>query len=637
MKKIFIMIFVGLCLLSTNISVAAQTNVPILVDKQEATENTNPTISSNLLTAKSGEIVTIPVQIQSNCGLMGYNIKITYDKNVFTPISVEQGEALSGGFFNDSIETSKINSFNVIWSSSENQSGEGLLFNLLFSVADDAVGDYEIELGYIQADTFNEEWDDVTLDMSNVLVSIENTAYLTNSVFCLQNLNIVAGNDFRIPVTFVKNSEISDTVIKLEYDNNSFIFNDIESEFLDVDYTVENSYLIVNISGLENCDNESEIMYFNFKCREYVSGTFDFDLKYDSSLDTEEKSIICNGCSVAVTNPGENEPAILYGNPINGFEGENIKIPVFIKNNNGIMGYKVTISYDEEILSPLNVTAGESFQGNMADNVDIKTGVFDIVWNSNKNVTSDSELFYIEFEVLKCGNTQLNLSYEQADTFNEDWEDVILTCESIQVAIHPSDLIVPKTGSSTIIDKENRLIYGLKAGLNSLDSYIEVFDGYEYTVNGSIATGTSVEIQKDDVVIDTYRVLIFGDVNSDGWYDGMDATIVHCIANGMLNQSDMNELNYMAADCNHDGMINDNDVKLLEKAGLLLSDIRQNEDVVVESGEEYNEYTELINQSGQSEEEKEDSFWNTFIGYLKEIVQKIYNIFISLFYKMIKI
>ena len=68
---------------------------------------------------------------------------------------------------------------------------------------------------------------------------------------------------------------------------------------------------------------------------------------------------------------------------------------------------------------------------------------------------------------------------------------------------------------------------------------------------------------------------IFGDVNGDGWYDGQDAVIVNMLANGMLTREQVGEAVWMAADCNRDGVINQLDVELLNRAGLLLSKIDQ--------------------------------------------------------------
>ena len=101
----------------------------------------------------------------------------------------------------------------------------------------------------------------------------------------------------------------------------------------------------------------------------------------------------------------------------------------------------------------------------------------------------------------------------------------------------------------------------------------------------------------------TYTVVLFGDVNGDGWYDGRDAVTVNMIANGMLSREQVGEAVWMAADCNHDGKIDQSDVDLLNQAGVLLSSVDQTKQTeeLLETSSEYKEYLNLIDQRVESE------------------------------------
>ena len=105
-------------------------------------------------------------------------------------------------------------------------------------------------------------------------------------------------------------------------------------------------------------------------------------------------------------------------------------------------------------------------------------------------------------------------------------------------------------------------------------------------------------------VVPTFVFSSFAEENTDlasgdGWYDGMDAMIVSCLANGMLTESDVSEAEYMAADCNHDGVIDQLDVDILQQAGVLLSQIDQSksEEELLETSSAYVEYLNLIDQN----------------------------------------
>ena len=77
-----------------------------------------------------------------------------------------------------------------------------------------------------------------------------------------------------------------------------------------------------------------------------------------------------------------------------------------------------------------------------------------------------------------------------------------------------------------------------------------------------------------------------------------DAFLVNLIAKGMLDRDDVGEAIWTAADCNHDGKINEADVDLLSGAGLKLNDVDQNKSIAeLATNADYIEYVMLIDQS----------------------------------------
>lgn len=82
-------------------------------------------------------------------------------------------------------------------------------------------------------------------------------------------------------------------------------------------------------------------------------------------------------------------------------------------------------------------------------------------------------------------------------------------------------------GSATVIDRVNGLIYGLSAGLTSLDANLVGVGGATLEViksSGAVCgTGTVVNVKNGGVTINTFKVVVFGDVNGDGTIDSLDA------------------------------------------------------------------------------------------------------------------
>ena len=166
-----------------------------------------------------------------------------------------------------------------------------------------------------------------------------------------------------------------------------------------------------------------------------------------------------------------------------------------------------------------------------------------------------------------------------------------------------------KDGSMTVFETIDGVnyIYGLTPGMTQ-EAFITDCVTYENATvafSGNIGTGCTVTVTAADsgTLYDTYTLIMFGDVDGDGWYDGQDATIVNCIASGMLTREKIGEAKYLAADCNHDGEVDSSDVLILEKAGLLLSDVDQSltQDELMES-DSYMEYLNLIDQNPIADE-----------------------------------
>lgn len=201
--------------------------------------------------------------------------------------------------------------------------------------------------------------------------------------------------------------------------------------------------------------------------------------------------------------------------------------------------------------------------------------------------------------------------------------------------------VASRVVNDSCIIKGNTLT-GLKTGMTVASFKDEMLSGSghvtitaENSGNDTIGTGSKIKMSYPDNTSDEFEVIIYGDVNGDGWYDGQDATTVNMLANGMLSREQVSDAAYMAADCNHDGVINQLDVDILNRAGVLLSDIDQTKstDELLETSAAYAEYTKLVSQNvspdiPKTEEPPTQS---------KNIFERIIDFIISLINKLISI
>ncbi|MBQ9552853.1 MAG: InlB B-repeat-containing protein [Clostridia bacterium] len=190
------------------------------------------------------------------------------------------------------------------------------------------------------------------------------------------------------------------------------------------------------------------------------------------------------------------------------------------------------------------------------------------------------------------------VSYQPGDIYTTD-ENVTLYA---QWSKEPP-VIQPTTGG-VLINKYNHFIYGLQIG-SSAESCLAVSNGTIAVTysnpKGIVGTGTTVTVyDTDQAPVDSYTIVVFGDINGDGWYDGTDAYFLSLIASGMIPLKALTDAERMACDANHDDVIDVKDAKLVQQAGLLLSSIDQsanNEDLVTNSI--FLEYCGLIDQSAE--------------------------------------
>ena len=173
--------------------------------------------------------------------------------------------------------------------------------------------------------------------------------------------------------------------------------------------------------------------------------------------------------------------------------------------------------------------------------------------------------------------------------------------------------VIPATGfepiSGMVVDYADNIVYGFDAGVNSLDSYTAfVTDGCEWIYEQGqygFGTGTVATLKDGNTTVAEYTVLIFGDIDGNGWYDANDAFIVNMLASGLISADRLSEAQQRAADCNHDGVIDGADFYLLNQASLLLEDIDQTAaKTELETNSVYIEYMSLIDQSAGVETEE---------------------------------
>lgn len=184
-------------------------------------------------------------------------------------------------------------------------------------------------------------------------------------------------------------------------------------------------------------------------------------------------------------------------------------IPVEIKNNTGLMGYKLTVKYDATKVEICSITKGDvCAKGNFVTNFATVEGRFDVVWNNTENVAKDGSLFVLSAKAKEkaTGSSSIDISYSQPDTFDVSYKDVALDCKSIDVAFAKAEETTaaetetkPETNtqSNTWVADDKQMLDAINTtlrqeGISSLDE-VKDKDAFnkKLTENLNVITGSS--------------------------------------------------------------------------------------------------------------------------------------------------
>lgn len=158
------------------------------------------------------------------------------------------------------------------------------------------------------------------------------------------------------------------------------------------------------------------------------------------------------------------ESPLIYSKNIEVEKGQTVAVPIYIKNNSGLMGYHIKLTYDSNALTPVSTKVSELFaSGFYNDNITTNMqGELSAVWTGTDVVAEDGLLFtaYFKAEDVASSDYEIVVSYEEADTITEGYKEVNLLCTNFNLTIkNDSYVVIPKLYSEDIkSDTENKAI-----------------------------------------------------------------------------------------------------------------------------------------------------------------------------------
>lgn len=132
----------------------------------------------------------IPVCITENHGIMGFRIILQNETDLGRITAISKGNVTQNGNFNTDLNVlSEQSVVNILWSGTEQCQEDGSLFYVTYELHDKNIKKIELQISYSQQDTFNEKYEDVTLQCQNAALELEEKKDSNNSSDLAELLN----------------------------------------------------------------------------------------------------------------------------------------------------------------------------------------------------------------------------------------------------------------------------------------------------------------------------------------------------------------------------------------------------------------------------------------------------------------
>lgn len=188
-------------------------------------------------------------------------------------------------------------------------------------------------------------------------------------------------------------------------------------------------------------------------------------------------------------------------------------------------------------------------------------------------IPPESDLFY--YQAIKDPADATTIYYLTKETLTASYVPANASVVGEEVGLKPNN----DYGTPAIVDNDNLWIYGLPLDLTGnamLKSYVKATGGATIRTTATeygFGTGSIVNLQVDDVIVKTYHIVIFGDVNGDCLTDSNDLTVATSVAALVADLPEAYQK--FAGDVNGDGFFDSGDLAIYTNVAANIASINQ--------------------------------------------------------------
>ncbi len=163
-------------------------------------------------------------------------------------------------------------------------------------------------------------------------------------------------------------------------------------------------------------------------------------------------------------------------------KSDEISIPIALENADELMGFKLRFTPSGNEVKVSDVKSSKLTEnGFFNHNADIKDGTFDVVWTGTEKIGSDGVICYLQAECMEdFTEFSFDVTYSQADTFDEAFNDVELVCETVVLQGNKSAESVAKSESITKPNNSQIAEEIIKSDEKAVEKLDTILEKYNY-------------------------------------------------------------------------------------------------------------------------------------------------------------
>jgi Cohesin domain. len=448
------------------------------------------TISLPEIEGMKGQQVAIPIDITYNPGLVTFQMNITYDPSVLTPVKVENGAVWNSDIAaNLNYTADKIS---IASSSSSMKTGDGSIAYIVFDIKETAVdGVYPVKL---------------EIDVLETLDDTERQA---------------------LPFVTIDGSVNIITIIKGDVDLNGTVNAGDATEVLL--YTAHLKSLTDKQLYASDTINRGGDKVDASDATRILLRAVGLIPEFSLSVQMPSPEQQPFSASVISSAMNANDTVVSIGS-VNGTPGDIVTVPISITNNTGFSTFTYRIDYDNTKLTPISVTSGNVWGNDFTANTEV--------------VENDSGVKYIIITGAASGDTNtdgviFNIKFKINDNSSSGNANVILNVELLKQIDYSNppeyltDLVHTVTqGEITVIVDLNEILDDLNlSNIGSVNAAVDAIKGIN--IDDLLTAMDNVEILEKLANLDqAYKTLNSITVNVD-IHEDLDIDDVTIIVAGL--------------------------------------------------------------------------------------------------------